>query len=55
MIKRAACVLLALGLMLLPALSACASEQKRYESMEELTQDLYQNGSCLLAGEISYA
>ena len=53
--KRLLCAALTVLLMLSMAAPAFASGQERYETMETLVEDLYQNGACLLAEELSYA
>lgn len=53
--KRILCAALTVLLLMSAAAPAFASGQERYETMAALTEDLYQNGACLLADEISYA
>ena len=53
--KRFLCAALTVILLSAVAAPAFASGQERYETMEALTEDLYLNGACLLADELSYA
>ena len=53
--KRILCAALTVLLLMSASAPAFASGQERYETMAALTEDLYQNGACLLADEISYA